>query len=348
MAEAPARQFPLVQALRAVAALSVALTHILHDALSRTPGSEPLQALYRSLPWGAGVDIFFVISGFVIVHSSSRLFATRWAGRRFAARRVARIVPLYWTMTSLLLAQAFFDRTVIHGAIGGAEYIAKSYLFIPCARPDGIIQPVLGLGWTLNYEMFFYGVFIPFLALRRSVAVFSASFLLSLFVLAGRVGWLHGVVLRTWSNPIVLEFCAGMLLALIIGKFTLRDGWRLTIVLAAAVVLLLQPAWSRIYAYGLPATGLVFAAVSGKKIRSLPRVEAWLARLGDASYAMYLIHPFIMRAGLLLWKHPGPPVAEFAYVALSLLIAQAAAIAIHYGFEKPATHRLRAVLEPKP
>ena len=346
MAEAPARQFPLVQALRALAALSVALTHILHDALRQTASSEPVRSIYHALPWDAGVDIFFVISGFVIVHSSDRLFATRGAGRRFAARRVARITPLYWTMTSLLLAEAFFDPTAIHGPIGGATYIAKSYLFIPCARPDGVIQPVLGLGWTLNYEMFFYAIFIPFLVFRRPVAVFGASFLLGLFVLAGRAGWLHGVVLRTWSDPIVLEFCAGMLLALITGKFTLHDGWRLAILLAAAAMLLLQPAWSRVFAYGLPAMGLVFAAVIGKNMRHLPRIEIWLVRLGDASYAMYLVHPFIMRAGLLMWKHLHPPGAEFTYIVLSLVTAQAAALAIHYGFEKSITRRLRAVLEP--
>ena len=148
--QAPSRQFPLVQALRAIAAFSVALTHILYDALGMAPGAGRARDLYQAMAWVAGVDIFFVISGFVIVHSSRRLFTAPGAMRLFAVRRLARIVPLYWVMTSLFVAEAFLDPGAVNGAIGGAAFIIKSYFFIPCARPDGVVQPVLGLGWTLD------------------------------------------------------------------------------------------------------------------------------------------------------------------------------------------------------
>lgn len=341
----PNRQFPLVQALRALAAFSVALTHVLYNAMALAPGNSILKAVYGAMPWGAGVDIFFVISGFVIVHSSGRLFTAENAAGHFALRRLARIVPLYWLMTSLLLAELALDPGAVNGVIGGAGYILSSYLFIPCARPDGLVQPVLGLGWTLNYEMFFYFVFTPFLAFRRAQAVAAVSALLALLVLLGRLGLLHGVVLRTWSDPIILEFCAGMLLALLPGRLALHAVPRLCIALTALLLFRLQPGLPRVLADGVPAVMLVFAATAGRPSRSLPRLERWLVRLGDASYALYLVHPFVMRALALLWRQTQGGI--FAYVVLSLVLAQLAALAIHRSFEKPATRWLRARLEPR-
>jgi peptidoglycan/LPS O-acetylase OafA/YrhL len=346
--QAPSRQFPLVQALRAIAAFSVALTHILYDALGMAPGAGRVRDMYQAMPWGAGVDIFFVISGFVIVHSSRRLFTAPGAMRLFAVRRLARIVPLYWVMTSLFVAEAFLDPGAVNGAIGGAAFIIKSYFFIPCARPDGVVQPVLGLGWTLNYEMFFYTVFLPFLFLRLERAVATVTILLAAFVLAGQGGLLQGVILQTWSNPIVLEFCGGMLLALLPGRLTTHGALRLATAIGALILLHLQPAgWNRTLAYGIPAAALVFAAVTGKQAGKLPKVEIWLVRLGDASYALYLVHPFVMRAVALLWQHAHRPGGIYAYILICLAISQLAAIAIHHLFERPITAWLRLKLEPQ-
>jgi exopolysaccharide production protein ExoZ len=341
------RRFPLVQALRAVAAASVALTHILYNALAMAPGAVIVRQLYRAMPWSAGVDIFFVISGFVIVHASRSLFTTPGAAKLFLQRRLTRVVPLYWLMTSLFLIETMISPDAINGALGGAVFIAKSYLFIPCARPGGVVQPVLGLGWTLNYELFFYVIFTPFLRLRQAQAVTGATLLLAAFVLAAPHGLLHGVILQTWSNPIILEFCAGMLLALLPSSFTLHAIPRLAIVAAVLVLLHLQPGWSRLAACGIPAAVLLFAAVTGKASARLPRIEIGLVMLGDASYALYLVHPFVMRAMALLWQHLHRPGGIYAYILACLVLAQLTAIVIHYWFEIPVTRQLRAVLEER-
>jgi peptidoglycan/LPS O-acetylase OafA/YrhL len=215
-------------------------------------------------------------------------------------------------------------------------------LFIPCTRPDGTVQPVLGLGWTLNYEMFFYFIFIPFLYLREVQAAVLASIVLLLFVIAGRNGLGHGVILQTWSNPIILEFGAGMLLALLPGRFFLHAALRLSLVILALMWLHLQPGVNRVIAYGIPATALVFAAIIGKPAAGIPKLEIWLVRLGDTSYALYLVHPFVMRAASLLWRHLPEP-AAYAYVFVTLGVSQLAAMAIHYYFEQPVTRRLRNV-----
>jgi len=340
------RQFPLVQALRALAALSVAFSHVAHDALALWPHSRPLAWLYGAMPWGAGVDIFFVISGFVIVHSSRSLYGTREAARRFAVRRLARIVPLYWLMTSLFLAEWAFAPGSIHGDIGGPGYILKSYLFIPAARPDGLVQPALGLGWTLNYEMFFYALFLPFLALRPALAALGATLLLAVLVAAGQAGLVHGVVLQTWSNPIVLEFCAGMGLALLPGRVSLPAIIRLALAAGALILLYWRPVgWPRVLGDGLPAAMLVAAAVTGRGAKGPRRPERALILLGDASYALYLVHPFVMRAAAMGWLHRPPAGGPAFYILICLLTAQLAALALHRGFETPGIAWLRARLE---
>ena len=347
MAAAPKQNFPLIQALRASAAMSVAISHILHDAQGLGHGSPSAAHLYTALPWTCGVDIFFVISGFVIAHASRGLFAQPNASRIFLARRIARIVPLYWAMTTLFLLNLWLLPGAIHGQAGGLGFILKSYAFIPAARADGMLQPVFGLGWTLNYEMFFYLVFAPFLGLPRRKAVLGAVTCLVLFVLAGACIGFPGIVLQFWSSPIILEFCAGMLLAQLPGRVALPAWVRALIALAAitALCLHLHEGPERFYAWGIPAAALVFGAITGQPASRLPLPELWLVRLGDASYALYLVHPFIMRGVGLLWRHMHG--GALVYAVLCLALAQAAALALHQYAERPANTWLRARLEPK-
>jgi exopolysaccharide production protein ExoZ len=345
-AQPAGRKFPLVQALRALAALAVAFLHTAYDGLTMTPGAHGLAWLYHAFSWDGGVDVFFVISGFVIAWSSRSLFGHAGAARQFLARRLARIVPLYWLMTTLFLASLVLLPGAINGDIGGLAYIAKSYLFIPAARPDGLVQPVFGLGWTLNFEMFFYLAFAPFLQLSRTTAVVSAVALLGGFVLLGQTGILPGTILHTWSQPIVLEFCAGMFLARLPERVTFPPAVRGLLVIAALALLVASPLWPRVFGLGLPAVALVAAAVTGPREGRLPRLEIWLVRLGDASYALYLVHPFVMRAAALLWTHLHRPGGAAAYVVLCLIVSQVAALALHRMFERPVTAWLRRRLGP--
>ena len=135
---------PHVQGLRALAAFCVAFGHLQNDAAAHgLIAGHGLAAFGRFLPWEAGVDIFFVISGFVIVHATGPLFGTGAAGAWvFLRRRLARIVPLYWIMSAAFLAVLLLARSAIHGDIGGPAYIIASFLFIPWPRPDGLMLRV--------------------------------------------------------------------------------------------------------------------------------------------------------------------------------------------------------------
>ncbi len=344
----PQKLLPAIQGLRALAALSVAFVHFGHDAI--TGGTDPsgwLNAADNFLPWGAGVDIFFVISGFVIVHASAPLFGARSGAGIFLHRRLARIVPLYWLMTALFVAVLLASHAAIHGDIGGPAYIAASFGFIPWPRPDGLMQPAFGLGWTLNYEMFFYVVFTPFLVLRRNAAVAAAIAVLGLFVLVGQLHPFANQQLGFWANPIILEFCAGMLLAQAFAAgVTLPLGARIVLPAAAVIALHFSAAAAPVFrplVFGIPALMLVAAAALAPAPAALSRAARLLVRLGDASYAMYLVHPFVMRALSISWHkiHAHTELSGIIYVAAGLITAQLCALAINRKFERKLNTLLR-------
>jgi peptidoglycan/LPS O-acetylase OafA/YrhL len=210
-----------VQALRAVAAMSVVVDHVLHEAAALDPGGT-IQSWQTAAPWYSGVDVFFVISGFIMVHASRRLFGARDAPWRFLSHRLARIVPLYWAMTGLFVAVAMLDRRALNSDLSGAKQLVANLLFIPWPRPGGGLQPAFSLGWTLNFEMMFYVVFALFIWLPRPRALVCIG-----AVLAGLVA-AHPAVPADWSqwafwtDPVIAEFGFGMLVAV-----AAQAGWRL-------------------------------------------------------------------------------------------------------------------------
>jgi peptidoglycan/LPS O-acetylase OafA/YrhL len=344
-----------VQILRALAALSVAMLHAQFDAgaIADRVGRE--FRLSEAFPWLAGVDVFFGISGFIMVHASRRLFSAPGGRRIFLAHRVARVVPLYWAVTTLYLAVALAAPAVLNRDYLSPAYVLASYLFIPIERPDGLVQPLYGLGWTLNYEMFFYGLFALALGLRRSLAVSAVTVALLVLVAAGRIVPLPQP-LAFWTDPILLEFAFGMALALA-REHGMRLGRITALALAAVAVALLAidlgradaPLWlPRALAYGVPAALLVAAAAlrPGGETRTGPLTRLAVA-VGDASYALYLLHPFVIRAGreAMLAGGLAAVVGPWGFVAFALVLASAAALVVHRLFERPLTAWTRRRLE---
>ena len=146
-------QLHSIQILRAAAAMAVVLFH-LGDSLARNFG------LFPSNPFPAGsdgVDVFFVISGFIMCYTTAGVDQRSPAD--FAMKRAARIIPIYYLMTLVLFAVGLVMPSLLASGSATFEQLAKSLLFIPYERANGAVAPVLFLGWTLNYEMFFYAIF---------------------------------------------------------------------------------------------------------------------------------------------------------------------------------------------
>ena len=141
--------------------------------------------------------------------------------RKFLLRRIARIGPLYWAVTAAIILYIY----AVHGAklweIYSPASLVASFLFWPYPRIDGFAFPVHLLGWTLNFEMFFYAVFAAAIVLPRRAAVAAVCVALAALVTLGRHAALP-LPFQFWANPIVLEFCLGMLIAA-----AYREGVRL-------------------------------------------------------------------------------------------------------------------------
>lgn len=344
-----------IQVLRAFAALLVVVHHAQFEATILAARTGSAFAGSTLLPWQAGVDVFFVISGFIIVHAARSLHGRRDGRARFVAHRVARLVPLYWLVTALYLAVAWGFPNVLNGGDNlGPGYVAASFLFWPALRADGLIQPLYSLGWTLNYEMAFYGIFAVGLGWGPRMAFVWLCAALSALVLLGLVQSGLPTPLAFWSNPIVLEFALGAAIGLVRGEgLRLSGPPRLALALAGLVLLASvgdQSDLTRPLAYGVPAMLLVAAAALGAQERTdeSTRPVRALVALGDASYALYLLHPFALRGTreAILRFGLAPVIDPWGGIALMAALAIAAALVVSRHIERPLTRAVRAWLDP--
>ena len=239
-----------IQILRAVAAIAVVGVH----SIARAARTFPVQAPHSFLAnyhdlfrlGTAGVDIFFVISGFVMMYVHYDQFGERTAPRRFLARRIIRLVPLYWALTGfavVLLAVA--PRLFFYHSEVDLPWVIGSFLFIQIAPHSGPVGPVIGLGWSLDFEMFFYAIFALALLLARRSAVLFIGATFGMLIAIGLLFPARPPWLTVWTGPLLVEFLAGVVLAIAYRRglpiFSSRMG-RFAIVLGA--VLFAMTVWS--------------------------------------------------------------------------------------------------------
>lgn len=318
-----------IQYLRAFAALAVVFYH----ALETSP--------YRFEIGAAGVDLFFVISGFIMWSLTDE--KSVGAGP-FLWRRAIRIVPLYWAATLAAVAVTAVKPDFFYRADISFENIWKSLLFVPHDSAIGY-SPVLWQGWTLNYEMFFY--LLVGAALTRPARERLGLLTLTLIALTA-LGVLmapEGPAARTYMSALLLEFLAGVFIA-----HTLKRGLRLGVATSAALIgggVLaytalqasgMQFAGPRVLLWGAPAVAIVLGAVHLEQAGRIGRHEG-LRLVGDASYSLYLTHSFVVAA--VLWTLPDLHFAARALLAAGL--STAVAVALFLGFEKPTTDFLKAL-----
>jgi len=338
MRRSNSKQLDSLQFLRFVAAFSVVLFHF-----GRTLVLEyHVDRNYFDMG-AAGVDIFFVLSGFIISYSSD-------PGRGlvyFARKRVARIVPLYWLLTLMIVLIALVKPNLLNSTVVTVDTVVKSLLFIPYQKSGGAVQPILFLGWTLCYEVFFYLIYGACLIFGARATWFASAAILFLIALheiwpAGSVEW------RFYTNPILIEFVLGMMLHKAYSAYSaIRSGSN-----AAAFVLVLLACGAYFFIVTLAGPSLfassLFAVlfVAGFLLMRLPSGKLWavLVLLGDASYSLYLIHPYTFQLPVkLLGKHFSLPVVT-GILALVTLCTIGISVALLKFFERP----MQALLMRRP
>lgn len=276
----------------------------------------------------AGVDVFFVISGFIMWMVTIKPVSPA----QFLWNRVVRVVPLYWIATLIMAA--------LLGA--SASDTARSLLFWPYHDAEGRVWPVLVQGWTLNLEMFFYLLFAATLLIPRRFQLLSLTAVLCGLSAIGIAWQPPGAAPHTYTSPLFLEFLAGVWLSEIVRRekypgFNVAIGM-LLVGLIGFVISLREPApglW-RCFVWGVPSVLVVFGAISIELRRGLPAIGP-LKLLGDGSYSIYLFHPFVFYLVT-------SPFARFpAVVPVATVTVTGAAIGMvtFYLLERPLTAMLR-------
>ncbi|MDN5687847.1 MAG: acyltransferase [Brachybacterium sp.] len=280
--------FEGLQALRFVAALLVLVTHATFYTSTRL---DPDVSTWEA--GTAGVDIFFVISGFVMMITASPFMGVSHGWRYFAMRRIVRIVPMYWIATTAKIVALLILPGVALRSSLDPQHVLFSYLFLPSFNDAGAVEPVMGVGWTLTFEMFFYAVFAIALMLRVNPLLFVGSVMVALTIW-GQLGPEGSSPWAVYLDPVTLYFVVGMAIAVLVRKEFTRWLVVLSVVClcaAGALVLLGAMDWSRSAPFRFAViVGLVAVTVLAEP--SLRRVlPKQLLFFGDASYSIYLFHP---------------------------------------------------------
>lgn len=281
-----------IQALRALAAISVISYHIIFIMINRIGYS------INSFEFGAiGVDLFFVISGFIMVYTNDQSFEKPNAAKVFLLKRLIRIVPLYWFCTSLIVILMIFSPSLFSTTKFDLSNTIRSYLFILSEVRPGDIGTLLQTGWTLCYEMYFYLLFALALFFNRQYLLMVLG---SFFALGIALGSMQAspTWLKVASDPILFEFLWGCLIAFLFLKYQKSSPIMVITSTAFLIASLLAQyhfnfgIFARFMSYGL-ASGLVLAiAIFLEELKvGTPCI---LESIGESSYSLYLFHPLIL------------------------------------------------------
>jgi exopolysaccharide production protein ExoZ len=326
-----------VQYARGAAAVGVLMFHAFNDGGVFHYPEQVLQA---------GVDLFFVISGFIMWVTTHRCSS---GPKAFLGKRIRRIVPLYWLFTALAVLIAIVAPQL--GKSTGAAHALASFLFLPAVNPvTHLAEPVLAPGWTLNHEMLFYLIFALALTLPspklRLVGVIGVNVGLAI------LGWLtHGpLLLSFYTSPIILEFVFGVIVgSMYTSGYSLSRRVSGALVTAGALVMVASAAaWGqmvvlRVILWGIPAAVIVLGLVLGENRTPVARRRTWQF-VGDASYSIYIVHGVALSALFSLVTHLGAP--RFLMIPIGAPIAVVVGLGVYRYVERPMTNYLQQRRRP--
>lgn len=333
-------QIIAIQYLRAVAALMVVAHH----------GREQLPWLIAQYPYKlgqSGVDIFFVISGFVMIYITS---GRTVSPAKFLADRITRIVPLYWIATLVMLAAVTMAPSVSRNAEVSLSHIVLSLLFIFHATEANTAGTFLIVGWTLNYEMLFYVLLTLALLVAdaRHRILIAASALIFLVALGAMWHPSHPAA-RAYTDEIMLEFILGMMLAHAFCSGWMKDrpatlGLALLLCGALGIVVGVTRDAPQFLVIGIPAAMLVAGGLILEQRDHVKPSRLWLL-LADSSYAIYLFNLFAIGALKLVWAKLGLPITGWAacviFLSASMIVGTASGVLAHVFIERPLLGLLR-------
>lgn len=279
-----------VQLLRFVAASLVVLTHSMSAG-----GANGVGAF--------GVDIFFVISGFIISHVTNMPVRPG----EFLMRRGIRIIPMYWLFTLGVAVLSLIAPSLLGETTFSWAKLLYSLAFVPHWNEAMGWSPLLKLGWTLNHEMFFYLIFAIAMQISHKYReLLAALLILCMSMVAEILPTGEYNPFHYWTAPVTYEFIFGMALAVCYRRYP--EVFNLTSLVFPMALFIISmgllvvvdisgqhAGGERYLLWGGPSTVVVWCALASESHFSITekgkRIILWL---GDMSYPVYLIHIYIV------------------------------------------------------
>ncbi len=302
-----------IQALRGIACLFVILTHI------------------EFIGIGAfGVELFFCISGFIMMYSTKKKEQPH-----FLVKRLIRIIPLYYFITIITLLAILFVPSMFQEVHFEWSYFFKSLCFIPFdITGQYTIQPLMRIGWTVNYEILFYLVFFCAMKINHKHRGIIASLLIILFTYIHKIISFNNIPLYFYTNPIILEFVIGILIYYIYQFLQKKKDYFLShSYLSIILILLIVSTFLYLCTLGVHAEiyeiqrvihwcipcAIIF--LSSLLLEFYYQPPKFLIQLGNISFSVYLMHYYII-------QFIGRKVFDFSSISISSIIGALIGIAL--------------------
>ena len=306
-----------IQILRAFAAISVAIVHSLLGI-----HSYGFQSLNKLDLGDFGVDIFFVISGFIMVFIQNNYKRT---SVDFFIQRIKRILPTYWICNFLILLLFFLFPSIFNTLKINFDHFFLSLFFL--SQYILASKPVIVAGWTLEYEMFFYVLFAIFINIKN--VKFSYLFIFIFISILSFVGLI---------DFLFIEFLFGMLIGIIyiyINKLhkKILKKYCYHFLIFGFLIFFVSVFYSleitRLIKYGLPAALIVLGSIYAKQLSN-----KYAIIIGNASYSIYLVQGFCIPAILKFFKIFFPDFNVILIFAILLMASVLFGLFIYYFIER--------------
>lgn len=320
-----------IQALRGAAVLSVVLFHLTVIEM-KYGGTETV--LPNFINFGMfGVDLFFVISGFVMVVVTRGKFQSTEQAIRFLYHRASRIYPAYWVYTLLVLGVFWVNPSLVNSSQGNHVDIVASFLLLPSEY-----LPLVNVGWTLIHELYFYLVLFLVLLIIPERRFLNALVLWGVVVIFANISFeMKSPLFQLVFHPLTVEFILGCFIAIHFyrNKKQVLQTKLLPVVAFAGLVASicgysvyqystgnLEPhGWWRILVFGAPAVLTVFCFINAERNGFV--IHSSLVSIGDASYSIYLSHIMTLSAVGRIWGAFSDNSVYDNYIMLPVLLVLA-------------------------
>jgi peptidoglycan/LPS O-acetylase OafA/YrhL len=350
LSSAPGKLLPL-ELCRFLAAVLVACLHA-GASINKFYGVDVREV--RN--FGAGVDFFFVLSGFVMTYAHWYDIGRPDRVKRYCVKRFLRIYPPYWIITAIIVIFYFFDP-----GYGDENRRDLAKLFCSVFLLPYTTQPVVGQAWTLVHEIFFYGLFSLVIIFGRKALLGFVVWAICILLWQAphvndyRSDPLFAFPVSFYLSPFNIEFIFGVGIGLLV-----RRGWRRlsrTLALCGILLFVLALIFVDYRIVGDLAARLAFgaaAAIAILGLASLPwRVSFGLAAimgvLGAASYPLYLVHPMVETVVIhMLLKFGSAQVSPWTVMVILVSSAVVGGVLFAYGVERPLNRILQGRVLPSP